>query len=94
MNSVLLNNIFASIEGKIEPDQYIIMGAQRDSWGPGAVKSGVGPQFCWNSHALLVPWCRMDFLPDAVCFLSAGMLESLGMWAPLSGWRVTCPCYT
>src|SRR4029434_5684803 len=24
------------------PDQYIIMGAQRDSWGPGAVKSGVG----------------------------------------------------
>lgn len=24
------------------PDQYIIMGAQRDSLGPGAVKSGVG----------------------------------------------------
>ncbi|XP_030631575.1 transferrin receptor protein 2 [Chanos chanos] len=42
MTPVLLNNIFASIEGKIEPDQYIIMGAQRDSWGPGAVKSGVG----------------------------------------------------
>ncbi|XP_062871429.1 transferrin receptor protein 2 isoform X2 [Trichomycterus rosablanca] len=42
LTSVLLNNIFASIEGKVEPDQYIIMGAQRDSWGPGAVKSGVG----------------------------------------------------
>ncbi|KAL2079388.1 hypothetical protein ACEWY4_025132 [Coilia grayii] len=42
MRPVLLNNIFASIEGRIEPDQYIIMGAQRDSWGPGAVKSGVG----------------------------------------------------
>ncbi|KAK6322959.1 hypothetical protein J4Q44_G00052980 [Coregonus suidteri] len=26
----------------IEPDQYIIMGAQRDAWGPGAVKAGVG----------------------------------------------------
>ncbi|KAG9346430.1 hypothetical protein JZ751_006741 [Albula glossodonta] len=42
MRPVLLNNIFASIEGKIEPDQYIIMGAQRDSWGPGAAKAGVG----------------------------------------------------
>uniref|UniRef100_A0A9J7XZ66 Transferrin receptor 2 n=1 Tax=Cyprinus carpio carpio TaxID=630221 RepID=A0A9J7XZ66_CYPCA len=42
MKPVLLNNIFASIEGKIEPDHYIIIGAQRDSWGPGAVKSGVG----------------------------------------------------
>ncbi|XP_076842352.1 transferrin receptor protein 2 isoform X2 [Brachyhypopomus gauderio] len=42
MSPVLINNIFASIEGKIEPDQYVILGAQRDSWGPGAVKSGVG----------------------------------------------------
>uniref|UniRef100_A0A672KPP1 Transferrin receptor 2 n=1 Tax=Sinocyclocheilus grahami TaxID=75366 RepID=A0A672KPP1_SINGR len=42
MKPVLLNNIFASIEGKVEPDHYIIIGAQRDSWGPGAVKSGVG----------------------------------------------------
>ncbi|KAK1803642.1 hypothetical protein P4O66_020759, partial [Electrophorus voltai] len=42
MSPVLINNVFASIEGKIEPDQYVILGAQRDSWGPGAVKSGVG----------------------------------------------------
>ncbi|XP_048884109.1 transferrin receptor protein 2 [Brienomyrus brachyistius] len=42
MTPVLLNNIFASIEGKTEPDHYIIMGAQRDSWDPGAAKSGVG----------------------------------------------------
>nr|XP_023653302.1 transferrin receptor protein 2 isoform X1 [Paramormyrops kingsleyae]XP_023653303.1 transferrin receptor protein 2 isoform X1 [Paramormyrops kingsleyae]XP_023653304.1 transferrin receptor protein 2 isoform X1 [Paramormyrops kingsleyae] len=42
MTPVLLNNIFASIEGKTESDHYIIMGAQRDSWDPGAAKSGVG----------------------------------------------------
>uniref|UniRef100_A0A8C7MYD5 Transferrin receptor 2 n=1 Tax=Oncorhynchus kisutch TaxID=8019 RepID=A0A8C7MYD5_ONCKI len=42
MTPVLLNNIFSSLEGRIEPDQYIIMGAQRDAWGPGAVKAGVG----------------------------------------------------
>ncbi|XP_016520768.1 transferrin receptor protein 2 isoform X3 [Poecilia formosa] len=41
MTPVLLNNIFSSLEGR-EPDQYVILGAQRDSLGPGAVKSGVG----------------------------------------------------
>ncbi|GLD47604.1 transferrin receptor protein 2-like isoform X2, partial [Lates japonicus] len=42
MTPVLLNNIFSSVVGRVEPDQYIILGAQRDSLGPGAVKSGVG----------------------------------------------------
>uniref|UniRef100_A0AAQ6ANS3 PA domain-containing protein n=1 Tax=Amphiprion ocellaris TaxID=80972 RepID=A0AAQ6ANS3_AMPOC len=42
MMPILLNNIFSSLEGRVEPDQYIILGAQRDSLGPGAVKSGVG----------------------------------------------------
>ncbi|XP_008401444.1 transferrin receptor protein 2, partial [Poecilia reticulata] len=42
MTPVLLNNIFSSLEGRAEPDQYVILGAQRDSLGPGAVKSGVG----------------------------------------------------
>ncbi|TNM93863.1 hypothetical protein fugu_002039 [Takifugu bimaculatus] len=42
MMPVLLNNIFSSLEGQVEPDQYIILGAQRDSLGPGAAKSGVG----------------------------------------------------
>ncbi|KAI3375571.1 hypothetical protein L3Q82_003708 [Scortum barcoo] len=42
MTPVLLNNIFSSLEGRVKPDQYIILGAQRDSLGPGAVKSGVG----------------------------------------------------
>ncbi|XP_049423710.1 transferrin receptor protein 2-like [Epinephelus fuscoguttatus] len=42
MTPVLLNNIFSSLEGRDEPDQYIILGAQRDSLGPGAAKSGVG----------------------------------------------------
>ncbi|XP_028654062.1 transferrin receptor protein 2 isoform X1 [Erpetoichthys calabaricus] len=41
-SSLLINNIFGCIEGKHEPDQYIIIGAQRDAWGPGAAKSGVG----------------------------------------------------
>uniref|UniRef100_A0A4W3IUE2 Transferrin receptor 2 n=1 Tax=Callorhinchus milii TaxID=7868 RepID=A0A4W3IUE2_CALMI len=42
MKSTMIYNVFGSIEGLQEPDRYIIMGAQRDAWGPGAAKSGVG----------------------------------------------------
>ncbi|XP_043541924.1 transferrin receptor protein 2-like [Chiloscyllium plagiosum] len=42
MVPTMINNIFGSIDGFSEPDRYIIFGAQRDSWGKGAAKSGVG----------------------------------------------------
>ncbi|XP_061493564.1 transferrin receptor protein 1 [Rhineura floridana] len=35
-------NIFGVIKGFEEPDRYVVIGAQRDSWGPGVVKAGVG----------------------------------------------------
>ncbi|KAH0624240.1 hypothetical protein JD844_007854, partial [Phrynosoma platyrhinos] len=35
-------NIFGVIKGLEEPDRYVVIGAQRDSWGPGVAKSGVG----------------------------------------------------
>nr|XP_006112414.1 transferrin receptor protein 1 [Pelodiscus sinensis] len=35
-------NIFGVIQGFDEPDRYVVIGAQRDSWGPGAAKAGVG----------------------------------------------------
>ncbi|XP_074887704.1 transferrin receptor protein 1 isoform X1 [Buteo buteo] len=35
-------NIFGAIKGFEEPDRYVVIGAQRDSWGPGAAKAGVG----------------------------------------------------
>ncbi|KAM7160730.1 transferrin receptor protein 1 [Macrochelys suwanniensis] len=37
-----IHNIFGVIQGFDEPDQYVVIGAQRDSWGPGAAKAGVG----------------------------------------------------
>ncbi|XP_055521392.1 transferrin receptor protein 2-like, partial [Leucoraja erinacea] len=53
MVSTVISNIFGSIEGFIEPDRYIIVGAQRDSWGPGAAKSGVGTAILLElAHAL------------------------------------------
>ncbi|XP_031219529.1 transferrin receptor protein 1 [Mastomys coucha] len=35
-------NIFGVIKGYEEPDRYVVVGAQRDAWGPGVAKSGVG----------------------------------------------------
>ncbi|NXM92064.1 TFR1 protein, partial [Oenanthe oenanthe] len=35
-------NIFGVIKGFEEPDRYVVLGAQRDSWGPGAARAGVG----------------------------------------------------
>ncbi|XP_054971213.1 transferrin receptor protein 2 isoform X2 [Pan paniscus] len=40
--STPINNIFGCIEGRTEPDHYVVIGAQRDAWGPGAAKSAVG----------------------------------------------------
>ncbi|NXA93227.1 TFR1 protein, partial [Melanocharis versteri] len=46
VNNVMVDrkilNIFGVIKGFEEPDRYIVLGAQRDSWGPGAAKAGVG----------------------------------------------------
>ncbi|NXS50060.1 TFR1 protein, partial [Balaeniceps rex] len=46
VNNVMVDrkilNIFGAIKGMEEPDRYVVIGAQRDSWGPGAAKAGVG----------------------------------------------------
>ncbi|KAF6122140.1 transferrin receptor [Phyllostomus discolor] len=46
VNSVLketrILNVFGVIKGFEEPDRYVVVGAQRDAWGPGAAKSSVG----------------------------------------------------
>uniref|UniRef100_A0A8B9ZGE6 Transferrin receptor protein 1 n=1 Tax=Anas platyrhynchos TaxID=8839 RepID=A0A8B9ZGE6_ANAPL len=46
VNNVMVDrkilNIFGAITGFEEPDRYVVIGAQRDSWGPGAAKAGVG----------------------------------------------------
>ncbi|NXY39863.1 TFR2 protein, partial [Pomatorhinus ruficollis] len=37
-----LTSVFGALRGRLEPDCYVIVGAQRDSLGPGAAASGVG----------------------------------------------------
>ncbi|XP_037538027.1 transferrin receptor protein 1 [Nematolebias whitei] len=46
VNNVLtekkINNVFGVIKGFVDADRYVVLGAQRDSWGPGFAASTVG----------------------------------------------------
>ncbi|XP_066202984.1 transferrin receptor protein 1 [Saccopteryx leptura] len=42
LKEIRILNVFGVIKGFEEPDRYVVVGAQRDAWGPGAVKSSVG----------------------------------------------------
>ncbi|XP_061821109.1 transferrin receptor 1b isoform X2 [Nerophis lumbriciformis] len=46
VNNVLVNtelhNVFGVIQGFVDPDQYVVLGAQRDAWGKGYARAGVG----------------------------------------------------
>ncbi|KAM3866059.1 transferrin receptor protein 1-like [Diretmus argenteus] len=46
VNNVLaqkkITNVFGVIKGFVDPDRYVVLGAQRDAWGPGFAKSTVG----------------------------------------------------
>ncbi|EPQ12014.1 Transferrin receptor protein 1 [Myotis brandtii] len=42
LKEIRIFNVFGVIKGFEEPGRYIVVGAQRDAWGPGAAKSSVG----------------------------------------------------
>lgn len=37
-----ITNVFGVIKGFVDADRYVVIGAQRDAWGPGFAKSTVG----------------------------------------------------
>ncbi|XP_053165707.1 transferrin receptor protein 1 isoform X2 [Hemicordylus capensis] len=53
-------NIFGVIKGLDEPDRYVVIGAQRDSWGLGVVKSGVGTALLLELAQTLTDMVKSD----------------------------------
>uniref|UniRef100_A0A3Q1J4N9 Uncharacterized protein n=1 Tax=Anabas testudineus TaxID=64144 RepID=A0A3Q1J4N9_ANATE len=89
MTPVLLNNIFSSLEGRVEPDQYIILGAQRDSLGPGAVKSGIGTAVLLELARTFSVMVKKGFSPRrSLLFVSwdAGEFGNVGATEWLEGY--------
>ncbi|CAI5791569.1 Transferrin receptor 2 [Podarcis lilfordi] len=87
--SVMINNIFGCIEGRFEPDHYVIVGAQRDSLGPGAARSGVGTALLLELARTFTAMVRNGFqLRRSLLFASwdAGDFGSVGSTEWLEGY--------
>ncbi|KAG8536818.1 hypothetical protein GDO81_025618, partial [Engystomops pustulosus] len=87
--SMELHNVFGSITGRFEPEHYILIGAQRDSWGPGAAKSGVGTAILLELARTMSMMVHNGFQPRrSILFVSwdGGDFGSIGATEWLEGY--------
>ncbi|NWW01709.1 TFR1 protein, partial [Oreocharis arfaki] len=97
VNNVLVDrkilNIFGVIKGFEEPDRYVVLGAQRDSWGPGAAKAGVGTAILLElAHVISDMVKNDDYKPRrSIIFASwsAGEYGAVGATEWLEGYTTT-----
>ncbi|XP_075058439.1 transferrin receptor protein 1 isoform X2 [Mixophyes fleayi] len=83
-------NIFGVIKGFDEPDRYVVIGAQRDSWGLGVAKAVVGSSVLVELARVLSEMVKMDgYRPRrSIVFASwsAGDFGSVGATEWLEGY--------
>ncbi|NXV71043.1 TFR1 protein, partial [Atlantisia rogersi] len=97
VNSVMVDrkilNIFGAIKGFEEPDRYVVIGAQRDSWGPGAAKAGVGTAILLELAHVISDMVKNDgYKPRrSIIFASwsAGEYGAVGATEWLEGYSAT-----
>ncbi|XP_010151849.1 PREDICTED: transferrin receptor protein 1 [Eurypyga helias] len=86
-------NIFGAIKGFEEPDRYVVIGAQRDSWGPGAAKAGVGTALLLELANVISAMVKNDgYKPRrSIIFASwsAGEYGAVGATEWLEGYSAT-----
>ncbi|NXX99498.1 TFR1 protein, partial [Centropus bengalensis] len=86
-------NIFGAIKGAEEPDRYVVIGAQRDSWGPGAAKAGVGTAMLLELARVISEMVKKDgYKPRrSIIFASwsAGDYGAVGATEWLEGYSAT-----
>nr|XP_033813942.1 transferrin receptor protein 1 [Geotrypetes seraphini]XP_033813943.1 transferrin receptor protein 1 [Geotrypetes seraphini] len=88
-----IHNIFGFIEGFVEPEHYVVIGAQRDAWGHGAAKSGVGSSILLKLAEVLSEMVKIDgYKPRrSMVFVSwtAGEFGAVGATEWLEGYLST-----
>ncbi|NXH59641.1 TFR1 protein, partial [Rhabdornis inornatus] len=97
VNNVMMDrkilNIFGVIKGFEEPDRYVVLGAQRDSWGPGAAKAGVGTAILLELARVISDMVKNDdYKPRrSIIFASwsAGEYGAVGATEWLEGYSTT-----
>ncbi|NWV69732.1 TFR1 protein, partial [Malurus elegans] len=97
VNNVMVDrkilNIFGVIKGFEEPDRYVVLGAQRDSWGPGVAKAGVGTAILLELARVISDMVKNDdYKPRrSIIFASwsAGEYGAVGATEWLEGYSTT-----
>lgn len=75
VNNVLterkITNVFGVIKGFVDADRYVVIGAQRDAWGPGFAKATVGTSVLLEMARALSGMRKSDFkLRRSIVFAS------------------------
>ncbi|XP_052466070.1 transferrin receptor protein 1-like isoform X1 [Carassius gibelio] len=94
VNNVLIqkkiHNVFGVIKGYMDADRYIVIGAQRDAWGPGYARSTVGTSLLVELARTITDMIKNDgFKPKrSIIFASwsAGEFGSVGATEWLEGY--------
>ncbi|KFM09605.1 Transferrin receptor protein 1 [Aptenodytes forsteri] len=95
VNNVMVDrkilNIFGAIKGFEEPDRYVVIGAQRDSWGPGAAKAGVGTAMLLELARVISDIVKYGKYLRSIIFASwsAGEYGAVGATEWLEGYSAT-----
>ncbi|KAI1882749.1 hypothetical protein AGOR_G00238140 [Albula goreensis] len=94
VNNVLaekkINNVFGVLKGFMDPDRYVVIGAQRDAWGVGFAKSTVGTSLLVELARVMSEMVKNEkFIPRrSIIFASwsAGEYGSVGATEWLEGY--------
>ncbi|KAK3515490.1 hypothetical protein QTP70_023616 [Hemibagrus guttatus] len=84
-----IHNVFGVIKGFIDPDRYVVLGAQRDAFGPGFAKSTVGTSLLVELARAITNMVKGGFRPRrSIVFASwsAGDFGSVGATEWLEGY--------
>ncbi|TUX35876.1 Mitogen-activated protein kinase kinase kinase 15 [Bagarius yarrelli] len=74
-------NVFGVVKGFVDPDRYVVLGAQRDAFGPGFAKSTVGTSLLVELARVITDMMKDGFRPRrSIVFASwsAGDFGSVG----------------
>ncbi|KAF4076346.1 hypothetical protein AMELA_G00213420 [Ameiurus melas] len=90
LTEIQIHNVFGVIKGFVDPDRYVVIGAQRDAWGSGFAASTVGTSLLLELARVINSMMREDgFKPRrSIVFASwsAGEYGAVGATEWLEGY--------
>ncbi|MDP6850346.1 MAG: M28 family peptidase [Planctomycetota bacterium] len=78
-NLVQITNVIGKIEGATHPEDWVIVGAHRDSWGFGAVDNGTGITVLLETARVLGEALNTGWRPDRTIILATWDAEEWGL---------------